>query len=41
MLGAVGGLASKFGGKTGEMRNIASLAGGFSKLGSDSGMVSK
>jgi hypothetical protein len=40
-MGAVGGLASKFGGKAGELGNMASLAGGFSKLGLDSGMVGK
>jgi hypothetical protein len=41
IMGAVGGLASKFGGKAGEMGNMASLAGGFSKLGLDSGMIGK
>jgi hypothetical protein len=41
IMGAVGGLASKFGGKAGELGNMASLAGGFSKLGLDSGMIGK
>jgi hypothetical protein len=39
VMGAIGDLASKFGGKAGEMGTAASLAGGFSKLGLDSGMV--
>ncbi len=41
IMGAVGSLASKFGGKGSELGNMASLAGGFSKLGLDRGMISK
>jgi hypothetical protein len=41
IMGAVGSLASKFGGKGNELGNMASLTGGFSKLGLDSGMISK
>jgi hypothetical protein len=41
IMGAVGSLASKFGGKGNELGNMASLAGGFSKLGLDRGMISK
>jgi hypothetical protein len=39
--GALGGLASALGGGTPELGNLAALAGGFSKLGLDSGMISK
>lgn len=38
---ALGGLASAFGGSGSELGNLANLAGGFSKLGLDSGMISK
>jgi hypothetical protein len=41
IMGVVGSLASKFGGKGSELGNMASLAGGFSKLGLDRGMISK
>jgi hypothetical protein len=41
IMGAVGRLASKHGGKTGELGNMASLAGRFSTLGSSGGMISK
>jgi hypothetical protein len=41
IMGAVGRLASKHGGKTGEPGNMASLAGRFSTLGSSGGMISK
>jgi hypothetical protein len=41
IMGAVGGLASKFGGKGAELGTMASLAGGFSKLGLDRGMIGK
>ncbi len=41
VMGAIGGLASGLGGKAGEWGNMAALAGGFSKLGLDSGMMGK
>jgi hypothetical protein len=41
LLGAIGGLASAFGGKAGGLGELANLAGGFSKLGLDSGMIGK
>ncbi len=42
LLGALGGLASAMGGDAGDsMGDIMSLAGGFSKLGLDSGMIVK
>ncbi|HKF95326.1 MAG TPA: DUF2780 domain-containing protein [Gammaproteobacteria bacterium] len=41
IMGAVGRLASKFGGKMGELGTMASLAGRFSKLGPSSGRISK
>lgn len=40
-LGALGGLASGFGGKAGGLGALAGLAGGFSKLGMDGSMISK
>ena len=39
LMGAIGGLASSFGGD--KLGNLASLAGGFSKLDLDVGMISK
>ena len=39
MMGALGGLASSFGGD--KLGNLASLAGGFSKLDLDVGMITK
>jgi hypothetical protein len=39
LMGAIGGLASSFGGDS--LGNLAQLAGGFSKLGLDSGMIGK
>ncbi len=39
VMGALGGLASSFGGD--KLGNLASLAGGFSKLDLDVGMISK
>ncbi len=41
MLGALGGLASAMGGEAAGIGNIMSLAGGFSKLGLDSGMIAQ
>lgn len=41
MLGALGGLTSTMGGEAAGIGNLVSLAGGFSQLGLDSGMVSK
>ena len=41
LLGDLGKLASGFGGGAAQLGNLASLAGGFSKLGLDSGMVGK
>ena len=41
VLGGIGKLASGLGGGAGQLRNLASLAGGFSKLGLDSGMIGK
>lgn len=41
MLGALGGLASAMGGEATGIGNIMSLAGGFSKLGLDSGMIAQ
>lgn len=38
---ALGGLGSALGGGAGKLGDLASLAGGFSKLGLDSGMVGK
>ena len=37
--GALGGLASSFGGNVGQLANLASLAGGFKTLNLDSGMI--
>jgi hypothetical protein len=39
--GAVGGLASALGGGGSGLGSLAALAGGFSKLGLDTGMISK
>jgi len=39
VMGALGGLASSFGGD--KLGNLASLAGGFSKLDLDAGMITK
>ncbi|MBN1916353.1 MAG: DUF2780 domain-containing protein [Verrucomicrobia bacterium] len=39
--GLVGGLTSSLGGSAGKLGDLAGLAGGFSKLGLDSGMVGK
>jgi len=41
LLGALGGLASVFGGKAEGMGNLANIVAGFSKLGLDSEMFSK
>jgi hypothetical protein len=41
VLGGIGKLASGFGGGAGQLGSLASLAGGFSKLGLDSGMIGK
>ncbi len=41
VMGAVGGFASSLGGKVGGLGDLANLAGGFSQLGLDSGMVGK
>jgi hypothetical protein len=41
VMGAVGGIASALGGQAGGLGNLASLAGGFSQLGLDSGMIGK
>ena len=41
MLGGIGKLASGLGGGAGQLGNLASLAGGFSNLGMDSGMIGK
>ncbi len=40
LMGAIGGLASSFGGGS-SLGNLAGLADGFSKLGLDSGMIGK
>jgi hypothetical protein len=40
-LGSLGKIASGFGGGAAQLGNLASLAGGFSKLGLDSGMIGK
>ena len=39
--GSLGQLASGFGGSASQLGTLASLAGGFSKLGMDSGMIGK
>jgi hypothetical protein len=41
LLGGIGKIASGFGGGASQLGNLASLAGGFSKLGLDSGMIGK
>jgi hypothetical protein len=41
LLGGLGKLTSGLGGDVGKLGNLASLAGGFSKLGLDSGMIAK
>ncbi|NEO41015.1 MAG: DUF2780 domain-containing protein [Moorea sp. SIOASIH] len=41
MMGALGGLAASIGGEVGQLGTLATLAGGFSQLGMDSGMISK
>jgi hypothetical protein len=41
VLGGLGKLASGLGGGADNLRSLVSLAGGFSKLGLDSGMISK
>ncbi|MDJ0728415.1 MAG: DUF2780 domain-containing protein [Crocosphaera sp.] len=41
MMGALGGLASAMGGEAAGIGNLMSLAGGFSKLGLDSGMIAQ
>ena len=41
LMGAVGGLISSVGGGSGNLGALASLAGGFDKLGMDSGMIGK
>jgi hypothetical protein len=41
LLGAVGGVLSSFGGGAGALGSLASLAGGFDKLGLDSGMIQR
>lgn len=41
VMGGIGKLASGLGGGAGQLGNLASLAGGFSKLGLDSGMIGK
>lgn len=40
-MGAVGGMLSSFGAKSGDLGALASLAGGFDRLGLDSGMIGK
>ncbi len=41
MMGALGGLAAAMGGEAAGIGDIMSLAGGFSKLGLDSGMIAQ
>ena len=41
VMGAIGGIASAFGGKPEGLGNLASLASGFSQLGLDTGMIGK
>jgi hypothetical protein len=41
VLGGIGKLASGLGGGAGQLGNLASLAGGFSKLGLDGSMIGK
>ncbi len=41
LMGVIGGLMSSFGGGSGNLGALASLAGGFDKLGLDSGMIGK
>lgn len=41
LMGAVGGLMSSLGGGSGNLGALASLAGGFDKLGMDSGMIGR
>ena len=41
IMGALGGLASAMGGEAAGIGNLVSLAGGFSQLGLDSGMIGK
>ena len=40
-MGAVGGMMSSVGGGSGSLGTLANLAGGFDKLGMDSGMIGK
>ena len=41
VMGAIGGIASAFGGNVEGLGNLASLASGFSQLGLDTGMIGK
>jgi hypothetical protein len=41
LLGGLGGLAGGLGGDMGKLGSLATLAGGFSQLGLDSGMIAK
>jgi len=41
LMGAIGGMMSSLGGGSGSLGALASLAGGFDKLGMDSGMIGK
>ncbi|PID43198.1 MAG: hypothetical protein CSB48_06740 [Proteobacteria bacterium] len=41
LMGSIGGLMGSLGGNAGALGTLASLAGGFDKLGLDKGMVSK
>ena len=41
VMGAIGGLMSAVGGDAGKLAGLASLGGGFEKLGLDTGMISK
>ena len=41
LMGAVGGLMSGIGGESNSLGTLASLAGGFEKLGLDSGMIGR
>jgi hypothetical protein len=41
LMGTVGGLMSSVGGGAGDLGALANLAGGFDKLGMDSGMIGK
>jgi hypothetical protein len=41
LMDAVGGMLSSFGGGSGQLGSLASLAGGFDRLGLDPGMIGK